>query len=68
MSDTVSHEPSQPASDQGTRWEIEFYEDILRRNPDYVEVLAVLGGTSWGPGALAAPPADPRYMMGGLRL
>ena len=48
MSDSVSHEPSQPANDPGTRWEIEFYEDILKRNPDYVEVLAVLGSLYTG--------------------
>ncbi len=48
MSDSVSHEPSQRANDPGTRWEIEFYEDILKRNPDYVEVLAVLGGLYTG--------------------
>jgi tetratricopeptide (TPR) repeat protein len=31
------------ASDAGPAWEIAFYEDVLKRQPDYVEVLHQLG-------------------------
>jgi hypothetical protein len=49
MGDSVSHEPSAAGpSPGGIRWEIEFYEDILKRNPDYVEVLSLLGGLYTG--------------------
>ena len=49
MGDSVSQDPS-PAGQgvDGTRWEIAFYEDILARNPDYVEVLSLLGNLYTG--------------------
>ena len=40
MGDLVSDQ--QPVG--GTKWQIQFYEDILKRSPNYVEVLMVLGG------------------------
>jgi tetratricopeptide (TPR) repeat protein len=44
----ASHDaPAGPGLD-GTKWEISFYEDILRRNPDYVEVLMLLGNLYTG--------------------
>jgi len=44
MADSVSHEQSAGQGTGGVRWEIGFYEDILGRNPNYVEVLMLLGG------------------------
>lgn len=33
---------------EGPKWEIEFYEDIVSRNPNYVEVLMLLGSLYTG--------------------
>ena len=33
---------------EGPKWEIEFYEDIANRNPNYVEVLMLLGSLYTG--------------------
>ena len=43
MTDWVSHSKRRDDRDSGPDWEITFYEDILKRHPDYVEVLSVLG-------------------------
>ncbi len=49
MGDSVSFEQS-PAGQNlgGAKWEMRFYEDILKRNPDYVEVLMLLGNLYTG--------------------
>ncbi len=49
MGDPVSHERT-PAGQElgGVNWEIQFYEDVLKRKPDYVEVLMLLGGLYTG--------------------
>ena len=49
MGDPVSHEET-PAGQNigGAKWEIRFYENILKRSPDYVEVLVLLGGLYTG--------------------
>lgn len=44
MADWASHEKSPNERGTGATWEITFYEDILKRHPDYVDVLALLGG------------------------
>jgi len=49
MGDSVSHD--RPASGPGVggeKWEIQFYESILKSNPDYVEVLMLLGNLYTG--------------------
>lgn len=49
MPDSVSHE--QPTAGRelgGAEWEIRFYEDIIKRNPNYVEVLTLLGNLYTG--------------------
>ncbi len=43
MGDLFPNEPSPEQLDPTSRWEIAFYEDILRRNSDFVEVLMLLG-------------------------
>ncbi|MFW6158889.1 MAG: TPR end-of-group domain-containing protein [Planctomycetota bacterium] len=43
MGNSFPQGPSPSELDPGARWEIEFYEDILQRNPDFVEVLMLLG-------------------------
>ena len=49
MGDSVSHEASpSDANLDAPRWEIAFYEDILRRDPNYVEVLMQLGNLYTG--------------------
>ena len=49
MGDSISHERQPPAGELGgAKWEIGFYEDILKRNPDYVEVLMLLGNLYTG--------------------
>jgi len=49
MGDSVSFEQSAAGQDLGgAKWEIRFYEDILKRNPDYVEVLMLLGNLYTG--------------------
>jgi len=47
MGDWAAHERS-PKRDVGAAWEITFYEDILKRHPDYVEVLSLLGALYTG--------------------
>jgi len=45
MAEPVSHEQTPTREDlDGTAWQIGFYEDILKRNPDYAEVLMLLAG------------------------
>jgi len=45
MGDSAPHPaPSAGPRVGSTSWQIRFYEDILKRSPDYVEVLMVLGG------------------------
>ncbi|MFH1732316.1 MAG: hypothetical protein ABIF82_11795 [Planctomycetota bacterium] len=44
MGDWAGHERSPKWRDVGAAWEINFYEDILKRHPDYVDVLSLLGG------------------------
>lgn len=49
MGDSVSHEQSPASPDlDGANWEMDFYEDILKRRPDFVEVLMVLGNLYTG--------------------
>ena len=49
MGDSVSHEQFPGSQDLGdTKWEMRFYEDILKRNPNYVEVLMLLGNLYTG--------------------
>lgn len=43
MGDWAAHDRSPKWRDVGAAWEINFYEDILKRHPDYVEVLSLLG-------------------------
>jgi len=45
MGDCAAHErsPKWRDADAGAAWEITFYEDILKRRPEYVEVLLLLG-------------------------
>ena len=44
MGNWASQEKSSDSRDTGAAWEIAFYEDIVRRDPGYVEVLWLLGG------------------------
>jgi len=49
MGDSVSHEDPAAGPDQAdARWEMQFYEDILKRSPEFVEVLMVLGNLYTG--------------------
>ena len=45
MGDSVDHKRQDASRDlDDIRWEMEFYEDVLKRNPNYIEVLTQLGG------------------------
>lgn len=49
MPDFVSHEhPAAGREIRDAEWEIRFYEDIIKRNPNYVEVLTLLGNLYTG--------------------
>jgi tetratricopeptide (TPR) repeat protein len=51
MGELIPHEMSggnAASADSTASWEIGFYEDILKRNPDYVEVLMLLGNLYTG--------------------
>jgi tetratricopeptide (TPR) repeat protein len=53
MSDSVSPEPQggsapEHGSDDTALWEMRFYQDILARAPNYVEVLMLLGNLYTG--------------------
>ena len=43
MGDSISHEKPSASREKDVGWETAFYEDILKRHPDYVEVLTQLG-------------------------
>lgn len=44
MGETVNNKPVRDPQPGSVSWQIEFYEDILKRNPNYVEVLMLLAG------------------------
>jgi tetratricopeptide (TPR) repeat protein len=48
MGDSLPQEPSGSGRDSGAAFEIRFYEDVLSRKPDYVEVLMLLGNLYTG--------------------
>ena len=49
MGDAAPHELPAPSNiPKDTNWEIKFYQNILSRSPNYVEVLMVLGNLYTG--------------------